>query len=444
MKKIFTFAMSLAVGTSLYADSLQIFKCSEDGIPGMTEPQLMGFSISANGRYICGAIEQGGGVFIADCTTGEVKWKMADKVGGELRSVDNEGSSIGFIDDDGVLVSFETLGVDILQSPEGVRGILGESLSNDGSVKVGSFTEQSFNTVAAFSSDGSEWTALPFPSDAELGNLKDHINNFSTAKVVSGDGKVILGHLGSFTFPIIWKLDETGHYVPDFFPARYVKAGEEDLGDDSKELLGLPAFYTAMSNNGKYVGAVGTIMDDSGALRIVPVIYNTEEKTLKLYKEYQDVDYQGLGLFPRAIADDGTFIGTIGEPSTSSIGSFIMKAGQETAELFIDAFPAYAEMLGVSDIEAGMNVPTGISADGSSIVGYTYYSENMEITDDSPAYWLTYVIHTGISAVDGISSDVQSAPAAVYSIDGRSLREAAKGLNIVRNADGSVSKVLKK
>ncbi|MDE7345536.1 MAG: hypothetical protein K2N48_02210 [Muribaculaceae bacterium] len=443
MKKIFTLALSLAVGTSLFADSLQIFKCSEDGIPGMTEPQLMGFSISANGRYICGAIEQGGGVFIADCETGEVKWKMADEAGGELRSVDNAGSSIGFLDDDGVVVSFETLGVDILQRPEGVRGILGESLSNDGRVKVGSFTEQSFNTVAAFSSDGSDWSALPSPTDAELGNLKDHINKMSTAKVVSGDGKVILGHLGSFTFPIIWKINDAGEYLPDFFPARYVKASDEDIADDSKELYGLPAFYTAMSNNGKYVGGVGTIKEESGAFRIVPVIYNTEDKSIKLYKEYQDIDYQGLGLYPRAIADDGTFIGTIGEPFTNSIGSFIMRAGEETAELFVDAFPAYAEMLGPSDIEGGMNVPTGISADGSSIVGYTYYSENLDIYDDSPAYYLTYVIHTGLAGVDGVSSDMKSTPEAVYSIDGRSMKEMTKGINIVRKADGTVSKLLK-
>lgn len=445
MKKIFTFTLSLALSTSLFAESLQILKCGEDGIPGVTEPQLMGFSISANGRYVCGTIEQGVGIFIADCATGEVKWKNVEESTGELRGVDNDGHAIGFFDDNGVLVSFESMDVEKLKIPSNMRELLGESLSNDGSVMVGSFTEQSFNTIAAYSLNGAEWMTLPNPSDAELGNLKENINDMSSAKYVSGDGKVILGHLGSFTFPILWKMNEEGEYVTDFFPARYIKASDDDLSDDNKELLGLSAFYTAMSNNGKYVGAVGTIVDDSNNLRLVPVIYNTEEKTIKIYKQPQEIDYFGLGLYPRAIADDGTFIGTVGQPSSGSTGSFIMRAGEEIAELFVDAFPEYNKILGPSDTEAGLNVPTGISADGKHILGYTYYSDNLDVNDDSPAYFLTYVINTGSSTgVSEISSSSKALQAAVFSIDGRSLREISKGLNIVRNSDGSVSKILKK
>lgn len=84
MKKFITLSLALAlgVGCPLFADGLRIFRISEDGIPGQTEPQLMGFSISGNGRYVCGAVEQAAGVFIADCLTGEVKWKMADESGG--------------------------------------------------------------------------------------------------------------------------------------------------------------------------------------------------------------------------------------------------------------------------------------------------------------------------------------------------------------------------
>ena len=182
---------------------------------------------------------------------------------------------------------------------------------------------------------------------------------------------------------------------------------------------------------------------ETGNMRLVPVIYNTEEKTLKIYKEYQEIDYAEFGLYPRAIADDGTFIGTIGAPFTGSIGSFIMRAGEEQAELFVDAFPEYNEMLGISDIEAGLNVPTGISADGSYILGYTYYSENMEVGDDSPAYFLTYVIGTGWTGVDEISSESVASPAAIYSIDGRKLDRVSKGINIVRDAEGNVRKIMK-
>lgn len=446
MKKIALLSLAFAISAPLHADSLHIFRLSEDGIPGQTEPQLMGFSISANGRYVCGAIEMATGIFVADSQTGEVKWMMGENSGGELRGVNNEGVGIGFFDDGGMLFSFSTDSGSLIPVPSGYRSVQGESISNDGSVMAGSFTGSSFNTLAAYSRDGGEWSLLPLPSDDEIGNLKDKYNeNMSSAKFVSGDGKIIMGHVGSFSFPIIWKLDDNGEYVPDFFPARYVKGTEADLEDDTKELYNLAAMYTCMSNNGKYAGGVGVIKGGPyDELFVVPVIYNTESKTLKIYKDVQEIDEMGIGLYPRAIADDGTFVGTVGQPQTGSTGSFIMRAGQEQAELFVDAFPAYAETLGFSDA-IGYNVPTGISADGKYILGYTYYSEDFEITSSEPAYWLTYVISTDASAVEEIeSSAVQSAPEAIYSVDGRVLSRLNKGLNIVRKSDGSVSKILRK
>lgn len=446
MKKIVTLSLALSLSAPLFADSLHIFRLSEDGVPGQTEPQLMGFSISANGRYVCGAIESGSGIFVADSQTGEVKWKMGENSGGELRGVDNKGVGIGFFDDGGVLFSFSSDSGSMLTVPSGYRNVQGESISNDGSVMAGSFTGSSFNTIAAYSRDGGDWSLLPMPSDDEIGNLKDKYNeNMSSAKFVSGDGKIIMGHVGSFSFPIIWSLDENGEYVPDFFPARYVKGTEADMDDDSKELYNLSAMYTCMSNNGKYAGGVGVIKGGPySELFLVPVIYNTESKTLKIYKEWQNIDEMGIGLYPRAIADDGTFVGTVGQPQTGSSGSFIMWPGQEQAELLVDAFPAYAEVLGFSD-SVGLNVPTGISADGKYILGYTYYSDDLEITSEAPAYWLTYVITTDASGVEGIpSSETRTVPEAIYSVDGRSLSRMNRGLNIVRQSDGSVTKIIKK
>ena len=442
MKKIFTLALSIAATASLSAESIKIFKCSEDGIPGQTEPELMGFSISSNGKFICGTIQSGSGGFSADCQTGEVKWMIADETGGEFRGINNNGTAIGFMDADGVKVPFDTMEPQVLKAPYGVRTVQGESISDDGSVMVGSFTEETFDVFAAYSANGSDWKKLPMPSEAELGDLKEQLNDFSAAKYVSADGKVILGHLGSFTSPIIWILNENGEYVPDFFPARFVKASDEVVADDSKELLGMAAFYTCMSSNGKYVGAVGTLSDNNGGYRLVPVIYDTEEKTLKIYKEYQEIDYLNLGLYPRAIADDGTFIGMIGVSLINGAGCFIMKAGEDTAELFMDAFPEYAEMFGPSD-EVGYTVPTGISADGKKILCYTFYSSDLYEGDD-PAYYVTYIIDTDADGVEEIESSYRMhASDAVYSIDGRKLQGITKGINIVRNSDGSVSKILK-
>ncbi|MDE5996624.1 MAG: hypothetical protein K2G77_00265, partial [Muribaculaceae bacterium] len=308
-------------------------------------------------------------------------------------------------------------------------------------------TGKAFDTMAAYSIDNEAWIHLPMPSDAELGDLKQFISNMSGAKFISGDGKVILGHLGSFTYPIVWTRNEGGEYISDFFPVRYVKTAEEDRYDDSKPLYSISGMYTCMSHSGKYVATIGLIAnDDNTDTRVVPVVYNTEDKTIKIYGDKQNVDEMNLGLFPRAIADDGTFVGTISEPSNpaGNFGAFIMKAGEEQAELYIEAFPAFNELLGESDY-LGQNTPTGISADGKYILGYTFYSDDFDAASDAPAYYLTYVIDTGSeSEVDEISAGKVDFKEAVFSIDGRRMRYITKGLNIVRNADGSVSKILKK
>ncbi|MDE7408429.1 MAG: hypothetical protein K2N09_00240 [Muribaculaceae bacterium] len=446
MKKLFTFSIALALAAHLMADSVRVFKCSEDGIPGQTEPQFMGLSMSADGHYICGTVQQGGGIFIADSFTGSVKFNLDGEYSSELRSVDNFGKAIGFIDDDGVLYSFDTEEISSLNVPDGYRYVLGEGLSDDGSVMVGELTVQSFDTMAAFSAGDGAWTPLPNPSDAELGDLKDKFSNSSAAKFVSSDGKVILGHMGSFTYPIVWTRNDAGEYIPDFFPARFVKAVEADRYDDSKPLYGITAMFTCMSHNGKYVGTVGLIANETNTdTRLVPVIYNTEDKTLKIYSESQTIDAMDMGLYPRAIADDGTFIGTVASPSSpdGNLGAFIMKAGDEQAQLFVEVFPAFNEQLGESDL-IGQNLPTGISADGNYILGYTYYSADYDIDSDDPAYYITYVLSVDDSGVDQIASGNSVAPVAVFSIDGRSLTHMQKGLNIVRNSDGSVSKILKR
>ncbi|MDE5870431.1 MAG: hypothetical protein K2H22_00580 [Muribaculaceae bacterium] len=446
MKKFITLSVALAICAPVFADSLQILKCTEDGIPGMSpnEPQLMGFSMSANGQYVCGAVEQAAGIFVANCLTGEVKWQMSEEYGGELRGVDNNGMAIGFLDDGGVLFPIDGGDLSFIKAPSGIRYVQGEGLSNDGSVKVGVFTTQSFDTKAAYSLDGEVWKELPYPSDSELGNLKDFLSGFSAAKFVSGDGNVILGYLGSFTLPVLWTRNSTGEYVTDFYAERFVKAVEADRNDETKELYALSGMYICMSHNGKYVGTVGLIAnDENNGTRPVPVIYNTEDKTIKIYKEKQAIDDLELGLYPRAIADDGTFIGTVYQPSLpeGNYGAFIMRAGEEQAESFLEAFPAFNEKLGESDL-LGQNIPTGISADGKHILGYTYYSEDFDPSSPAPAYFLTYVISLDETGVESVESAVQYIPESVYSIDGRKLGRMTKGLNIIRNADGTTRKIM--
>lgn len=438
MKKFFTFGFAVALSVSAYSEGMKVLSPG----PDIYDPiycQLYGEAISGNGRYVSGAVNFGDGYFVADAFTGEVKYNVPDvgEDGCELRGVSNSGLGIGYASD-GMTYSFATELVTFLKGPENSRGILGEGVTNDGSLFVGSIKES--NTKAAYSSNGAEWTKLTLPTDEEMLLLFNKVPDASAAKKVSGDGKVILGFVGDFSVPCLWTLNDKGEYEPDLFPIRYLKLNENDWNNDERPLIGVSAHYLSLSNNGRYVGLLGVIMKDGE--KNVPIVYDTQEKTLKVYSESQEIDEYYQGLYPLAISDDGTFIGTIDQPVFYSCGSFIMNAGETQAEMFINVFPEFNERYGTSDI-LGFNVPTGISADGRYIVGYTFYSDDYNDLS-TPAWYETYVIDRGETvAVDQVAS-AQEAAKAIFSIDGRCLTEMTKGINIIRNADGSVKKILKK
>lgn len=443
MKKAITLSLGLALCATVYADDIRIFSCGI-GTPGVEEPALMGLGISANGKYICGALQEGIGIFVADNETGDVNWLiLSNDDGGELRHVDNNGVAIG-VADEGILFSMEDAEETFIYAPTGYRYFLGESLTNDGSMIVGSLPGQSYDGKAVYTYDKQEWFFLPVPTKEELGAL-DPRADASSAKFVSGDGNVIFGHLGSFGIPIAWIKNEAGEYEPDFFPAKYLKVTEDDRNNPDKPLYGLSAMYTCMSNNGKYLCMVGKILTEDDNYLDVPVVYDTEKKDIVIFGESQEIDEAGNGLYPLAISDDCTIIGTIGQPYFHSVGSYILKAGETQAERFNDAFPAFAEKLGESD-EYGFNMPNGISADGRYILGYTFYCEDYN-DPGADAYWVTYTIDTqskttGIEASTAIENLAK--PEAYYSVDGKRLSEMSKGINIVRMSDGTVRKVIKK
>ncbi|MDE6339144.1 MAG: hypothetical protein K2K97_05085, partial [Muribaculaceae bacterium] len=399
MKKIFTLSLTLALCSSVYAESIK-FLTTGSGTPGIDEPQMMALGMSPSGQYVCGVIEMGAGVYVADVFSDEVKFMVIDdENGGELRKVDNNGLAVG-IAETGISYNFTNGDFKEFAAPDGYRRTLCEALTNDGSLIVGSVSAQTFITNAAYTLDkGATWNFLPEPSKQEMGALAPRSEG-SAAKRVSADGKVIYGIMGSFYVPTLWIRNDQGVYEPDFFLVRYYKGSEADRNDPTKPLWGVTAMRgMAMSNNGKYVGVSVLYMDPvTGQYFNGPAIYDTEEKKLNTYEEIQDFDSDGVGLFITAIANDGTMIGSIGQPDSGSYGSFIWRAGAPKAEKFNDAFPSYNERLGEAD-GYGFNLPTGISADGRYISGYAYYSSDW--FDDSPAYYVTYIIDTkGGAGVD--------------------------------------------
>lgn len=437
MKKIFTSLLGLALCATVNAQSLRILSPGL-GTPGIDEPQLMGLSISPDGRYVCGSIEMGTGYFVADIVNNTYSIEVSeDPEGAELRHVDNNGVAIGF---NGPGVTYSIDGVEtVLKVPsEDYKYILGEAISNDGSVMVGSLVAKGYATDAAYCKDGGDWKLLPQGTEEQLG---EYAGEGSAAKYISGDGKVILGYVGSFGPAVLWIMNDEGEYELDPLFTRYTILNDEDMAAGEKQLLGLTA--TALSNNGKYAAFLGILLDGED-IRYVPVVYDIENQSLKIYSEPQEIDIYGTGLMPSAIADDGTFVGIIGDqPLFRCAGSFIWKAGEADAENLYEAYPCYGEAFVISD-SMGYCVPTGISADGRYIMGYGYYCEDF-YDDEAIPYFATYVIDTEITTgIEKPATATNATPEAFYTIDGKRLDRMAKGLNIVRMSDGTVRKVMNK
>lgn len=438
MKKLFTLTLGVALcATTVNAESLKVLGLGL-GIPGEDEPQFMGLGVSPDGRYVCGSIEMGDGFFVADMLNNEYSYEATDDPeGAELRHVDNNGLAIGY---NGPGVTYSIDGVTtVLPCPEGdYKYVLGEAISNDGSIMAGSIVAKGYVTYAAYSKDGGVWDFLPEVPEEIAGDI---FGEGSSAKYMSGDGKVILGCIGSFGPGILWIMNEDGEYEVDPIFSRYLVMTEEDMENPEKTLYALAA--AGLSNNGKYALFQGKIFVDDDYLS-VPVVYDIENSELKIYDEPQEVDMYGIGLAPSAIDDNGTIIGIVGVPMYGCTGSFILKAGATQAVSLGQAYPAYEEIFGFSDM-IGYCQPTAMSADGRYIVGYGYYCEDFE-DDMAPAYFVTFVIDTedegtGIRAAE--TDAVQVVPEAVYTIDGKRLDGMVKGVNIIRMSDGSVRKVFK-
>ncbi|MDE6702500.1 MAG: hypothetical protein K2K00_02350, partial [Muribaculaceae bacterium] len=323
----------------------------------------------------------------------------------------------------------------VLDTPEGdFRYVIGEDLTNDGSMMIGTLV--GVHSRAAYSTNGEDWTILPMPTPEQLGDIK--LSDGSAAKYISADGKVILGHLGSFSIPVLWIRNDKGEYEVDFFPKNFLK---ETL-DDDRVLYGLSAMYRAMSNNGRYVTSFGIIHDEHDSEKLILCRYDVQEKTMTYFPTDQTIDEFNKGLYPLAVSDDGTIIGTVGMPFFGSIGSFIMEAGQTQAKRFIDVFPDYAKKF-TQEENYGFSTPTDISADGRYILGYTFYADDYLVTEGYQCT-LTYVIDTKGDAggVEAPVVDTQAVPEAYYSIDGRRVSESHKGVTIVRMSDGTVRKLI--
>lgn len=428
--------MAAVTGLSANAQSLKLLDFGTGGVIGQDEPGMMGQGISADGNFVCGSLEMGIGYFVFDVANNQFAYNFTeDAEGAELRNISNTGVAIGY---NGPGVTYNIDGVEtVLENPDATtyKYVLGESLTNDASVMVGSLVSTGYVTYAAYSKEGGEWTQLPMPAKELLG---PYAGKGSSAKYISGDGRVIAGHVGSFGPAIIWTLGDDGKYVPNPIYAEYIPVNNTDEIKPYKTFM-----PQALSNNGRYLLCTVAPIDKSGVA--YPVVYDIQTGTLTVYDEEQAVDPSGVGLTGAAICDDGTFVGLVGM-MYYNYGGFIMRAGSKQAKLISEEYPQFAEYFDTINL-LGYHVPTGISADGRHISGYGYYCAD-PYDEEEPAYFTTYVLDTQKSgdddaAVDDIAPDA-TGRIEYITIDGIKRNTPAAGLNIVRMPDGKVKKIISK
>ena len=436
MKKISTITLALTFClTATAATSLRMLTFGSELGPGITEPGIMGFGISPNGRYVCGSIEYASGIFIGDLETNKMFYSISDSdTGAQLLNINNSGEAIGFDGDYGILFNIDETQT-LLNSSEKQSYIIGQDISDDGSVLVGMLVSESFQTYPAYSKDGGKWEILHMPDiDLEFFNEKQ-----VAARYVSTDGKIILGNIGALGPAILWRLNEDGEYIPDPIFEKYTMMSRDDLEK--------PYFRFSpegMSPDGHYVLIEVCTYENEASSPSIPAVYDTKTGDLKVYDEVQNIDYTESGLHPTAIDNNGTFIGMVGS-AAFNMGSFIMFAGETQAQMYTEAFPEFADVLEILDL-GGYHMPSDISADGRYILGNGWYTPSDDpLSDDSVYYFMTYVIDTGKeNSVDDLKDESMSAlPTEYYTLDGIRVDKPVKGINIIRMSDGSYSKILK-
>lgn len=435
MKKFHIMALALAICFTANADTtLKMLSFGSDRGPGIGEPGMIGLGISPDGRYVCGTLENAVGIFIGDLESDKMIYQISDgNDGGQLMNINNEGTAIGFNGDPGVTFNIDETET-ILRVPDGFKYVVGQDISADGSIEVGLLVGQGYQIFTAYSKDGGVWEKLPMP-DLDLG---DYNTKQSGARYVSEDGKIILGYIGALGPATLWRLNDNGEYVADPFFDEYAMRTKED-----KDHPYVTFEAEGMSPDGHYVTIkVCTYKDGVPGLNM-PAVYDTQARTLKVYDEVQEIDSYEIGLTPTAIANDGTFIGMLGTAAMNG-GAFIMKAGETQAEMYVDAFPEYAEIFEFLDM-CGYHMPADISADGNRIIGNGWYSPSEDpYADDALFYFMTYVIDRGVpGSVQSIGNELEDAvPTEYYTIDGLRIDAPVKGLNIIRMSDGSIRKMI--
>ena len=382
---------------------------------------LMAYSISENGRWICGTTPVIF-AFTADLETGDIKYyEPYDDYGSEFRGISNNGIAVGF---NGSYGAFDTTTNNyiVLETPDGLVPI-GNGITPDGSTICGVVVENEWFTYPVVWDISGTYTLLPTPTSEELG----FNTNGCYAMHISEDGNTIVGYIQDDMayYPLIlWNRDSEGKWNYDIsYTKEYFNPGN---GTQQFTMF----YPTGFSLNGKYVGlSLRNATDKTTCLGILNL------ETNKIVTAKAD------GSFPRAtynvsgISDDGIAVGFINYGlGTGSHASFMYWYGEDEAQTFDTTFLN-------DEFDVIRNNPyttaTTISRDGKLIIGF---SQNPTTTN-----FFSFIIEMESGAINTITADGKNTEiVARYDIYGRPLSAPAHGINILKMADGTAKKVFVK
>lgn len=437
----FTFGKSLSRCRSLFiaalagisltasAQSVRVFEKinTDDGY----SYEFMSKAISPNKRYIAGCvldyINMSYGVMIYDLQTDTYSITPdVDYMGSSLNAINDEGVAVGY---NGPAVKYSISGeATNLDTPEGY-GTKAMAMSDDASVVAGEYYSLNDWQAHACVWVDDKMTPLPEPTAEEAGI--DFIG--SEAFYINSDGSLIVGILvddfstGVF---VAWRLQEDGSYVCDLIYKDYYDPNGTD--PDRPYIQFTP---TGLSRNGKYVAM------KVGQLNTVQYMarYDMETGELKTFvPDGSGSIPTGTVIEPSGVSNDGSVLCTImfGSVWAQEMNGGIWYDGAEYPVIISSLSP---ELRDLAELDSyGGNQPTCITPDGTGITGYAY---------NSSFEYIAYAVD-----LDGTSTGItkaetkvdNSAEVARYTLDGRLVSAPVKGVNIIKRADGSTTKVIVK